>query len=63
MEKHTNEACYVAITYEQHPLTGDAVPTVKRITRDTTVGDLADWYKEVFPQSPSMWDIRITEAT
>ena len=38
--------CYVAITSEQHPHTGEAMPILKKVTRDTTVGELIDWYKK-----------------
>lgn len=64
MSKNTKDEtpCYVAVTSEQHPLTGEAMPVLKKVTRETTVGELIDWYKQQQHGSGILYDLRITEA-
>ena len=59
MNKETGKT-YIAITHEQHPLTGEAMPLVRRINRDTTIGELIDWCKGM-SHCKVLYDLRITE--
>jgi hypothetical protein len=54
---------YVAFTYEQHPLSGAAIPVCKKVTAETTIAELAEWYREVHPKGKHIYDLRICEAT
>ena len=54
---------YTAVTMEQHPLTGDAVPRTKVVTPETTVGELLDWGKGTGPKDYPVDDLRIVENT
>lgn len=44
----------LAIFHQQHPLTGGAVPVVRRIRPDTTVEELMDWHRQRC-QAPDKW--------
>ena len=57
------EKTYTAVTMEQHPLTGDAVPRTKVVTPETTVAELLDWLKRTGPQDYPVDDLRIVENT
>lgn len=52
---------FTAITYNQHPLTGEAMPATKKISRDTTVGDLIDWIRK--GKDFNIGDLRIVQDT
>ena len=54
--------CYVAITHDQHPLTGEAMPVIMRVYYHTTVSELIEWYKTLHHSTGVPYDLRITEA-
>ena len=62
-----NDPTYTAVTMEQHPLTGEAVPRTKLITPETSVGELLNWVKRAGPRGEPnncpVADIRIVQNT
>jgi hypothetical protein len=56
--------CYVAVLIEQHPLEGGPIPVMKKIDRETTVGEIIDWHnsRHNITKLP-VYDLRICEAT
>lgn len=59
----TETASYVAVTHEQNPLTGGAMPITKIIDRNVTVGELVDWYYQYNKKEFPLCDLQITQAT
>ena len=58
--------CYVAITTQSSqvgPDSWDVYPITKTLTRDTTVGEIADWFALYFPNAKSMQSVKISQAT
>jgi len=58
--------CYVAIATQSSqvgPESWDVYPITKTLTRQTTIGELVDWYKIHFPNAKSVQGIRFSQAT
>ena len=58
--------CYVSVTTQSSqvgPDSWDVYPITKTLTRDTTVGEIADWFALYFPNAKSMQSVKISQAT
>lgn len=62
MEEIQKERRYVAITHEQHPLTGSGIPVVLELTGETTLEEIIAWYRSVHPKAATINDLGIIEV-
>ena len=57
----TGDKTYIAVSNEQHPLTGEGIPVMKKIFSSTTIGEVLDWYKTLQHGKGKVYDLRICE--
>ena len=56
-----SEIIYIATSTEQHPLTGELIPVFKTVTKDTTIGEIIEWYRTLRHGKGKIYDLRISE--